>query len=128
MAMIIDIVQQPSVLDVVVTGDFHMEEAVDRFRQVVDACRLTGIRKVLIDYRQLWGGAVGTEKTFYSFGIDDRCKRHIRSGGKSLLFAFVGPDAAGPDPGAQFADFTKFPGRLFGSREGAVAWLNENAP
>jgi len=53
MALDVKIIQHDAFLEVVVTGTYNMRDAIDRFPYVLSTCRLTGLSKVLIDFRKL---------------------------------------------------------------------------
>ncbi len=94
-------------------------------RLVLDACTRTDLQRVLVDHRELQGGAEGVDKTFYSFGIEDRYKNHLRTGGQELKFAYVGATVLSQDPVIRFADDTGFPAKLFNNYDQAIEWLQE---
>jgi hypothetical protein len=50
MALSLDIMKKPGHIQVNVTGQFDMKEAVERFPEVIFACRQYDINMVLIDF------------------------------------------------------------------------------
>ena len=67
MSLNIKIIQHDFFLEVVVTGTYDMQDAINRFPSVLSICRLTGLSKVLIDFRNLSGIPEATEKIIYTF-------------------------------------------------------------
>lgn len=125
MALDIKIIQHDAFLEVVVSGDYNMQEAIDRFPHLLSACRLAGSPKVLIDFRNLTGIPAATEKIIYAFGIKDHYDEYISAGGQELMVAYVGsaPHVSTYEPGLQIAKDSKMPFDLFTDIAEAYKWL-----
>jgi hypothetical protein len=125
MALDVRITQHDAFLEVVVTGTYDMQDAINRFPHVLSACRLTGSSKVLIDFRDLDGIPAATEKIIYAFGVQDHYDEHITTGGQELMIAFVGsaPQVSTYEPGLQVARESNMPFDLFTGIKEAYEWL-----
>ena len=125
MALDVKIIQHDAFLEVVVTGTYDMQEAIDTFPHVLSTCRVTGLSKVLIDFRTLSGIPAATEKIIYAFGIHDHYNNHIPSGGKKVIVAYVGsaPQVSTYEPGLKIAKDTDMPFDLFTNIAEAYTWL-----
>ena len=66
MALNGEFVQHTEYLEIIVTGMYDMEEAIDKFPLVLAACRDAKIAKTLIDFRKLGGDVYATEKVMYA--------------------------------------------------------------
>ncbi len=117
-------------LEVLVSGVFETQDAVDRFPELLSLCRKTGQRRVLIDYREMTGIPTSTEKTLYAFGIQDIYMTHLATGGQPMMVAYVGrpSQVSSFEPGVEVARSNDLPFRLFTSRDDAIAWLGSAAP
>ena len=125
MALDVKIVQHDEYLEVLVSGAYGMQDAIDRFPHVLSACRLTGASKVLIDFRELTGIPAATEKVLYAFGVRDHYEKYISTGGQPLRVAYVGkaPLVSTYEPGLQVAQDGKLPFDLFVDISEAYEWL-----
>lgn len=123
MAIEIQIIQHSGFLEIIVTGSFDLNDALYKFPHVLDVCRLTGLEKVLIDYRELEGGGGGTEKSLYAFGIVDHYKKYLKQGGSELQFAYLAPTITSYEPGAEIGQQSEFPMKLFDKHNDALEWL-----
>ena len=79
-----NIIEHDTYLEVVVTGTYDMQEAIDRFPNVISACKSTGLSRVVIDFRDLVGIPAATQKIIYAFGIQDHYENYIANGGAPL--------------------------------------------
>ena len=125
MALDVKIIQHDAFLEVVVTGTYNMRNAIDRFPYVLSTCRLTGLSKVLIDFRNLTGTPAATEKIIYAFGIQDHYNEYISTGGQELMVAYVGSEShvSTYEPGLKIAKDDNMPFDLFTDIAEAYKWL-----
>lgn len=112
-------------LEVVVTGEYDLREAIDNFRSVLIPCYLTGISKVLIDFRKLSGEISAIEKIIYALEVQGKYFEHLASSGQKLVVAYVGraPLVSTYKPGMKIAMESDMPINLFTSIEDAYEWL-----
>ena len=120
MALDIEIIQHDAFLEAVVTGSYNLQDAIDRFPHI-----LSGLSKVLIDFRKLTGIPATTEKIIYAFGIQDHYNSHISTGGQELMVAFVGsaPFVTTYEPELKIAKDSNMPFDLFTDIAEAHKWL-----
>ena len=126
MALDVKIIQHTDYLHVVVTGDYDMRDAIDKFPLVLSTCRLTGITKVLVDFRDINGVPAATEKILYTYGIVEHYNQYISHGGREIKFAFVGqsPQVSTFEPGKQIARNGNIPLYIGTDIDEALEWLN----
>ena len=125
MALNIKIIQHDAFIEVVVSGAYDMQDAIDRFPYVLSTCRLAGLSKVLIDFRNVTGIPAATEKIIYTFGIQDHYSNYIATGGQALMVAYVGsaPHVSTYEPGLKIAKDSNMPFDLFTDIAEAYKWL-----
>jgi hypothetical protein len=124
MALEIETIQHNDYLEVVVSGPYDFNDAVNKFPYVLDLCRITGLKKVLIDFRKISNEGGGTEKTLYALSVEDFYQKYLNSGGHELQFAYVGPSISSYEPGMEIAQQSELPFKLFDKRNEALEWLN----
>lgn len=102
MPLDIQVFQEPTYLRVEVSGLYDLQDAIARFPLVISACRLTGLNKVLVDFRRLQGDIAATEKAVYSLEVREQYMRHLATGGERLRIAYLGavPQVSTYEPGA----------------------------
>jgi hypothetical protein len=123
MSIDIKIKQHSAFLEIIATGSYDFNVALNKFPHILDVCRLTGLKKVLIDYRELQGDGGGTEKSLYAFGIVDHYEKYLKIGGSELQFAYLAPIVTSYEPGAKVGQQSEFPFKLFDNRNEALEWL-----
>ena len=67
--MNIELVQHEDYLEIMVTGPFDYQKVVDRFPLVITTCRLVGLDKALVDFREVQGDIATTVKMLYTMKI-----------------------------------------------------------
>ena len=111
-------------LEFVITGSYDLNEAIDKFTFVLALCKLTGHKKVLIDYRQLIYQVGSTEKSLYAISIEGKYLQYLQSGGHELQIAYVSPSVTSYEPGAVIGrniELLQF--ELFNKPNEALDWL-----
>jgi hypothetical protein len=127
MAIDVKMIQHNNYLEFVVTGSHDMNEAIDKFAELLDACKQTGIAKVLINYTQLVYNAGGTEKALYAFGAENQYLKYLKSGGHQLQLAYLAPKIHSYEPGAEIGKkIESLQFELFDNLDKAIAWLDVN--
>jgi len=125
MAIEVKVNQYGNFMEVIVTGTYDMQDAINRFPEVLSACRLSGISKVIIDFRRMEGVPAATEKALYGFGVQDHYRKHLLIGGQKVRVAYLGksPFVSTYDPGLQIVRDSNMPFELFTNIEEAREWL-----
>ena len=123
--MYIELVQHEDYLEVIVTGRYDHQDAIYRFPLVIDTCRLIGIDKALIDFRELQGDIAATLKVLYTLKIKEYYDNHIKAGGMPLKIAYVGspPQVISYEPGNNLAQNVHLPTKLTTDKNEALLWL-----
>ena len=111
-------------LEVCVTGHYETKDALDEFQRVLDACKLSSLSKVLIDFRGMPESSMATDRILYAFGVEGRYLRHLESGGGALRIAYVGSSLSTYQPGRDLAVRTGLPFQLFDELQAALDWLS----
>ncbi len=124
-----ELVQHTEYLEIIVTGMYDMEEAIDKFPLVLVACRDAKVAKVLIDFRKLGGEVHATEKVMYAWKIEEHYRNHLSTGGQNLQIAYLGqsPLVSTFEPGVEFAESKGLPFALFEDSRKAIEWLSVKA-
>ena len=123
MAVDVEKIQHSDYLEFVVTGSYDLNDAIDKFLYVLEACSQTGLNKVLMDYRELQQEDSATIKSLYSYGIENHYTKYLESGGHEIQFAYVGPIVMTWEPGMEIAERSKWPFKLFDNLNDALEWL-----
>ncbi|WP_163339586.1 hypothetical protein [Desulfopila sp. IMCC35008] len=76
-------------LEVQICGNFVIQEAINKFSILLEYCRDTDCRKVLIDYSQVSNMPSGTLRHLYQFSIEDKYSRYMLEFNKSISFASI---------------------------------------
>ena len=118
------IIPHDDYLEIVVTGSYDLDDAVNKFPHVLDVCRHKGLQKVLIDFTKVQGEGGSTEQSLYTFGIEDHYKKYLKSGGHELKIAYVGSMVASYEPGVKIAELGELPFKLFDQNNKALEWLS----
>jgi hypothetical protein len=125
MAIDVKTIKHNDYLEFVVTGSHDLNEAIDKFPQILDVCKITGLKKVLIDYRELIYPVGGTEKTLYAIGTEDQYLKYLESGGHELQIAYLAPMVICYEPGAEIGRNVKHVQfELFDKLDKAREWLD----
>ena len=125
MAIDIKTIQHNDYLEFVVTGSHDLSEAVDKFTHLLETAKRTGLKKILIDYRELIYDTGATHKALYAFGIEDLYKKYLQSGGHDLKIAYLAPVIHTFEPGAEIGRNAKsLQFELFDKRNEALEWLD----
>ena len=124
MSLNVRIEQFPKYLRVIVTGNYDLQEAINRFPSVLSVCLLTGLNKVLIDYRELQGLQAATEQALYTFGIQEQYNDYLIKGGEELRIAYVAnTPLTSFEPGVNIVKNSNYSWALFSDMEAACEWL-----
>ena len=121
--MDINFIQHTDYIEAVVTGCYDVEEAVDYCPQLLEICRVSGLRKVLIDYRKL-PQLGGTDRSLFAIGLENHYEQYLRSGGHQLLFALVKSRIAAYEPGVEILEVSSLLFKMFDDIDKALKWLS----
>jgi hypothetical protein len=129
MTIAIETIEHSDYLEFVVTGTYDLHEATEDFRQVLDACRRTGLKKVLVDYREFTDTDSGIEKTLYAFDVVSQYAWYLETGGHELRIAYLAPVVLSFEPGADIGRNTpSLQFEIFDNPNDAREWLEIESP
>lgn len=93
MSLDISIEVRQNYIYVGVTGIYEINEAIDRFNEVLSAITIHKVFKILIDYRNLQElPLLMTENYIYSASIANKIQQHIDLMDEHPRIAYVGPE------------------------------------
>jgi len=124
MAINNDINYHTDFLEIIQTGVFDLDDGILIFSQILNICRHTGLKKIIIDYRELKGERGGTAKTLYGLHVVEQYNTYLEQGGAKLKFAYITPRITSYEPGAHVARQGGFPFKQFETRNDALEWLD----
>lgn len=122
----IKFIKHDELLKVLVSGLFNLQDAIDRFLEVLAFSHNAKIFKVLIDFRKLGGIPFATEKSLYAIKGVELYNQYLVSGGQPLKFAYIGsaPIVSSFKPGLEIARNSGIEVDLFEDIEKAFEWLD----
>jgi hypothetical protein len=126
MALDVKFEERPDYMLVSVSGEYDMEEAIERFAVVIAACRRLNLTKVLIDFRTLPGERAMVQQVMYAMGVGGLHQQHLSASGTPLRVAYVG-DASVVKPSNPGLDVVKGYGMdalVTANLDEAVDWLS----
>jgi len=125
MSFKVAIIRHKEYVEAIVSGEYDMQEAVDKFTLVLGACQITGLSKVVIDFRKLHGDIYAVQKIMYTQQVIDKIKNYFASGGKDLQIAYVGkaPQVSTYEPGLEMAEREEIQAIVTDDINEAVEWL-----
>jgi hypothetical protein len=125
MPLNVNVTQHADFLEIIVTGTYDLRDSIDKFSYLLVPSQLTGISKVLIDYRDLSGDINALEKIIYALEIEKRYFEYLAAGGRALQVAYVGsaPQVKNYRPGLEIVKDSKMPFELFTTIAEAHKWL-----
>jgi hypothetical protein len=110
-------------LEIFQTGVFDLDDGIIIFSQILNICRHTDFKRIVIDYRELKGQRGGVAKTIYGLQVVDQYNKYLEQGGAELKFAYITPEITSYEPGAKVARQGGFPFEQFENRNDALEWL-----
>jgi len=125
MPLEVETIQHKEYVEAIVSGEYDMQEAVNKFPIVLSACQIAGLSKVLIDFRKLHGDIYAVQKIMYTQQVIDQIKDYFASGGKDLQFAYVGkaPQVSTYEPGLEIVEREGIQGIVTDDIDEALKWL-----
>jgi hypothetical protein len=126
--MEIDFIHHESYVEIKITGLYNNDLAYKWFPFILSSCRLTGKKKVLIDFRNMSGDVAATEKIIYALKVTDYYKDYQSFSGEKLQIAYVGksPQINKIEPAYNIAKEQNLPFFLSRSIDEALKWLKIN--
>jgi hypothetical protein len=125
MSLEVEIIQHKEYVEAIVSGEYDMQEAVEKFPIVLSSCQIAGLSKVLIDFRKLHGNIYAVQKIMYTHQVIGQVKDCFESRGKDLQFAFVGkaPQVSTYEPGLEIVEREGIQGIVTDDINEAFEWL-----
>ncbi|MHA2061302.1 MAG: hypothetical protein ACW963_03315 [Candidatus Sifarchaeia archaeon] len=106
MSLEVEIIQHKEYVEAIISGEYDMQEAVNKFPPVLSACQIVGLSKVLIDFRKLHGDIYAVQKIMYTQQVLGQVKDYFATRSKDLQFAYVrkAPQVSTNEPGLEMAE------------------------
>ena len=125
MSLEVEIIQHKEYVEAIVSGEYDMQEAVDKFALILSTCQITGLSKVLINFRKLHGKIYAVQKIIYTHQVIDKIKNYFASRDKDLQFAYVGkaPQISTYEPGLEIAERERIQAIVTDDINEAFEWL-----
>jgi len=121
----IDIIQTGEYLQILLSGNYDLQKAIDYFTWLLNVCRSTRKNYVLIDFRSLKGEITTSENFIYATMVTKHYNNYILTGGKPLRLAYLGKatQVGILEPGVQLAKQNNIPVMLTTDLNEAINWL-----
>ena len=125
MSIEVEIIQNKEHVEAIVSGDYDIQEAIEKFQVILSACQIAGLKKILIDFRELHGDIYAVQKIMYTQQVVNQVKDCFASGAKDLQFAYVGkaPQVSTYEPGLEVVEREGMQAILTGDINEAYEWL-----
>ena len=106
MSLEVEVIEHKEYVEANVSGEYDMQEAVDKFPIILITSQIAGLSKILIDFRKLHGNIYAVQKILYTLQVIDKVKNYFASRGKDMQFAYVGkaPQVSTYEPGLEIAE------------------------
>lgn len=105
MSLEVEVIQHEEYVEAIVSGEFDLQDAVDKFPIIIITCKISGLSKVLIDYRKVQGDIFALQKIICSFEAIEQIKVYFASKSRNMQFAYLGktPQVNSYKPGLELA-------------------------
>lgn len=125
MSLEVEIIQHKEYVEAIVSGEYNMQDAVDKFQPILITCKYTGLSKVLIDYRKLQGDIFALQKIFCAFQTIELIKLYFASKSKDMKLAYLGkiPQVSTYKPGLRIAEIEDIQAIVTVDINEALEWL-----
>ena len=126
MSIEVEIIQNKEHVEAIVSGDYDIQEAIEKFQVILSACQIAGLKKILIDFRELHGDIFAVQKVMYTHQVIDQVKNYFASEGKDLKFAYVGkaPQVSTNEPGLEIVENEGMQAIVIEDLDKAFKWLD----
>lgn len=106
MSLEVQIIQHEDFVEAIVSGEYDMQEAIDKFPIILSSCQVADLTKILIDFRNLDGKIYAIQKIIYAHHVIDKIRQYFTSRDKNIQFAFVGkpPQISTYEPGIEIVE------------------------
>lgn len=85
--LIADIIRYEDHLHVPVVGTFELDAATRILERIIEACRLSGITRVVLDTRGMKGSISATERVLFGLAIAEPYRQYLDSGSQPIQIA-----------------------------------------
>ena len=125
MSMDVEVTINKKYIEAIVAGEYNIQQAIDKFSLVLSACLLSGLSKVLIDYRNLAGEVYAVQEMLYAKKIIAQIKSYAQLESENLRFAYVGkvPQVSTYNPGLEMAECEYIKAIVTDDIDKAFQWL-----
>jgi len=125
-----EIVQHEEYVESIVSGEFDLQEVVNKFRPVLSACQSAGLLKVLSDFRKLDGDIYVFEKIIYTLQAMGIIQDIFGPRHNDLQLAYVGTarQVSTYKPGLEIAKKVGIQAIVTDNMNEALEWLGVKKP
>ena len=129
MSLGVEVIQHKEYVEAIVSGEFDLQDAVDKFQVIIITCKISGLSKVLIDFRELEGDILALQKIICSFQVIEQVKLYFESKSSDIQFAYVGkaPQVSSYKPGLEIAKMEGIQAIVTVDINEAYEWLGVKA-
>jgi len=129
MSLELEVIQHKEYVEAIVSGEFDLQDAVDKFQNIIITCKIAGLSKVLIDYRELEGDILALQKIICSFQVIEQIKLYFESESRNIQFAYLGkaPQVSSYKPGLEIAKMEGIQAIVTVDINEAYEWLGVKA-
>ena len=125
--MVLDVktIQHDSYLELIVGGIYDLQDALEKFTHLMDACKTKGIHRVMIDCREIKGEPHATERILYAFGVEKDYMEILKSAGQEIKIAYIDRDRDNSyQPDIEHGKQYNLPIKVFTDPKSAHKWLH----
>ena len=123
MSLRLDYKSHGEYLQVYVTGSYVFNDALSMLPEKFMKCRNLNISSALIDFTEMKGEPMATQKALFGIAIEREYIKHLDLGGEALKVALVGSSVTSFEPALNIVTATNLTFNLLSNREDALKWL-----
>ena len=129
MSLGVEVIQHKEYVEAIVSGEFDLQDAVDKFQVIIITCKIAGLSKVLIDFRELEGDILALQKIICSFQVIEQVKLYFESKSSDIQLAYLGkaPQVSSYKPGLEIAKMEGIQAIVTVDINEAYEWLGVKA-
>ncbi len=125
MALNLAFIEDNDVLEIIITGNYTLDEAIERMPEVFAASQKAGLFLLLLNVCDLETRMDKSDEVIYAIGISNKYNEHLAGGGHKIKIAFLDAERNKPEYSSalQVAQDENVPVNSFYNRDEALTWL-----